>query len=359
MKRKLVLENGMVFEGHGFGAVRSVSGEVVFTTAMTGYQELLTDPSFLGQIVVMTFPMIGNYGVNRDDYESIVPHVSAFVVGEACEQPSNFRSEMTLDAYLKKHDIPGLYGIDTRALTRAIREKGAVRGILADEAVTPEEALALLQQQPQSVDHIARVSTRDVYEVPGKGKRVVLYDYGMKGSILKNLAELGFQITVVPFDYPARAALDLNPHGIFLSNGPGDPQSVPQSVAIIRELLGQVPMFGICMGHQLLALACGAKTRKMGFGHRGGNHPVRDLRSGRILITSQNHGYVVDDHGLDQTMLVVTHRSVNDNTVEGIAHRDLPARSVQFHPEAAPGPQDASVIFKEFATMMEGSYVNR
>ncbi len=354
MKRKLVLEDGSVFEGEGFGSGSEAFGEVVFTTSMTGYQELLTDPSFLGQMAVMTFPMQGNYGINRYDYESSKPHVSAMIVGEYAEHPSNFRMEKTLSQYLAKFGIPGLCGIDTRKLTRLLREKGSLKGIITDSDVSNEEALMKIGKADFFINHIERVSAGNIYEVPGSGKRVVLYDYGMKSSILKNLAERGLNITVVPWNYPAEDALELNPDGIMLSNGPGNPDDVPETYEIIKKLLGKVPVFGICMGHQLLAKACGAETERMVFGHRGGNNPVKELETGKIYITSQNHGYVVDEESLSGTGLEVTYRCVNDGTVEGIRHRKYNAFSVQFHPESSPGPSDGSVIFEKFLEMMEG-----
>lgn len=353
MSRILVLEDGTVFKGEGFGSSKEVIAETVFTTSMTGYQELLTDPSFLGQMVVMTFPMMGNYGINRNDYEAMKPHVSAMIVGEHCEKPSNFRMEKTLDEYLKKFDIPGIYGIDTRKLTKHLREKGNLRGIICSKDISVEEAVNKIKENPGFKDHIDRVSTKTAYEVPGTGKRVVLYDFGMKSSILKNLTSMGFNVTVVPWNYKASQTLELNPHGVMLSNGPGDPKDVMEAVEIVKELLPSIPIFGICMGHQILSLASGADTKKMVFGHRGGNNPVMELETGKIYITSQNHGYVVDEDTLEGTDLEVTHRCVNDGTIEGVKHKKYNAFSVQFHPESAPGPQDAKVLFERFRQIME------
>ena len=353
MDKMLLLEDGTFFKGKAFGNQEDAFGEVVFTTSMTGYQELLTDPSFLGQMVTMTFPMIGNYGINRYDYESMKPHMSAMIVGEWCEEPSNFRMEKSIDAYLKKFSIPGLYGIDTRALTKHIREKGAVKGCIISSDVSIEEGLNLIKKHEFYTDHIDRVSTKACYNVPSGGKRVVLMDFGMKGSILKNLNELNFDVTVVPHDYPFDMIMELNPHGVMLSNGPGDPADAKVPTETIKQLLGKVPVFGICMGHQLLSLACGAKTKKMKFGHRGGNNPVRDIETGKILITSQNHGYEVDRESLLNTELKVTYEAVNDLSVEGVEHKRFKAFSVQFHPESAPGPHDARVIFEKFKKMME------
>lgn len=355
MNRKLVLEDGSEFLGQGFGSMKENSGEMVFTTAMTGYQEFLTDPSFLGQMVVMTFPMAGNYGINRYDYESIRPQVQGLICGEVCPAPSNFRMEKTLAAYLEKYDIPGLSGIDTRCLTKILR-KGSQRGILVEASLSKEAALDKLKELGRLTQAVAQVSTRHLYEVPGAGKRVVVYDFGMKGSILKVLAQKGFNISVVPYDTPAQAALELNPDGILLSNGPGDPKDIPQVAETVRELLGKVPLFGICLGHQLLALACGATTEKMAFGHRGGNNPVISCSTGKVLITSQNHGYVVNEASLENTDLVVSYRCVNDGSIEGLKHTKYRAMSLQFHPEAAPGPQDAKNLFNDFDAMMEGHY---
>lgn len=353
MDKMLLLEDGTCFRGKSFGHGEDAFGEVVFTTSMTGYQELLTDPSFLGQMVTMTFPMIGNYGINRYDYESLKPHMSAIIVSEWCEDPSNFRMEKDLDAYLKKFRIPGLYGIDTRKLTRHIREKGAVKGCIISSDIKISDGLELIKNHYFYKDHIDRVSTKTCYNVPGSSKRVVLMDFGMKGSILKKLKEMDFDVTVVPHDYPYEMIMELNPHGVMLSNGPGDPEDEVVAQRTIKELIGKVPIFGICMGHQLLSLACGAKTKKMKFGHRGANNPVREIESGKIYLTSQNHGYEVDRESLENTNLYITYESVNDSSVEGVRHKEHKAFSVQFHPESAPGPHDAGFLFEEFKKMME------
>ena len=353
MNKKLLLEDGTEFYGKALGSKEDAFGEVVFTTAMTGYQELLTDPSFLGQILTMTTPMIGNYGLNRDDYEAMKPHLSAFIVKEYAADPSNFRMNKNLDDYLVKMKVPGLYGIDTRKLTRHIREKGAVKGCIISAEVSKEEGLQRIKDYDFFTNHMERASTKSSYVMPSSGKRVVLMDFGMKGSILKELNRLGFHVTVVPFDTDAEVILEMNPDGIMLSNGPGNPEDAIKPIETIKKLIGKVPLFGICMGHQLLALASGAKTRKMKFGHRGGNNPVRELETGKILITSQNHGYEVDGASLEGTDLSISYVSVNDGSVEGLKHKTEKAFSVQFHPESSPGPSDARVIFNEFAKLME------
>ena len=354
MERILVLNDGSVFRGKAFGSDREAFGEVCFTTAMTGYQELLTDPSFLGQMVVMTFPMIGNYGINRFDCEAMLPHVSALIVREWCEQPNHFRQEKTLDEYLKKYDIPGICGIDTRKLTRHIRSYGSIKGYLVNGDINISAALTKLHQHHFFTNLVEQISVKAAYEVPGPGKRVVAVDFGMKASILKNLNVMGYHVTVVPHTYTAGQILELHPHGVLLSNGPGDPTHIPQAAETVRDLLGVVPLFGICMGHQLLALAAGAKTVKMKFGHRGGNHPVKELTTGRLYLTAQNHGYRVEEEGLSDTGLEITHRNVNDGSIEGLRHTTEPAFGVQFHPESAPGPHDALALFQQFDRMMEG-----
>lgn len=353
MEKMLLLEDGTFFKGTSFGSDRDAFGEVVFTTAMTGYQELLTDQSFLGQMVTMTYPMIGNYGINRDDCEAKKPLMHAFIIRDLCEEPSNFRSGMSLDTYLKKMDVPGLHGIDTRRLTRHIREKGAVKGCIISAKHSVEEGLEILAGFTPFRDHMKRASVKTAYEVPGGGKRVVLMDFGMKQSILKELNRLGFHVNVLPCDATAEEVMEFGPDGVMLSNGPGDPMDALDVAKEVAKLLPQVPVFGICMGHQILSLACGARTRKMKFGHRGGNNPVRDLATGKIMITSQNHGYVVCEDSLAGTGLLPTHVCVNDGSLEGVRHETYNAFSVQFHPESSPGPSDARGLFEQFRNAME------
>jgi carbamoyl-phosphate synthase small subunit len=368
MEAILALEDGRIFRGRSFGAVGERGGEVVFNTSMTGYQEILTDPSYRGQIVAMTSPQIGNCGINDFDQESRRPHVEGFVVREISEIHSNWRSRKDLPQYLKENDVIGVSEVDTRALTRHLRSRGVLRGITstidhdADSLVRKARSLPFLVDQ----DLVGRVSCPASYmrkTTPGltwSGEasrrrrsrfRVVAYDFGIKENILRQLAEGGCRVTVVPAALGASDVLAMGPSGVFLSNGPGDPEVLESAVRNVRELMGRVPIFGICLGHQILGLAYGAKTYKLKFGHRGGNHPVMNLASGRVEITSQNHGYAVDADSLPPET-EITHVSLNDGTVEGMRHRMLPAFSVQYHPEASPGPHDAIYLFDEFARLM-------
>src|SRR5699024_2879552 len=336
MKRQLILENGTVFVGEAFGSDIVKDGEVVFTTGMVGYQETLSDPSFCGQIVTFTYPLIGNYGVNRDDFESIKPAIHGLIVREVCEAPSNFRSNRTLDELLKEKDIPGLSGIDTRKLTKMIREHGTLKGRMCNIDANVEEVVAELEKKTFFTDHVKRVSTERPYPSPGRGYRIVLVDFGMKHGILRELNKRDCDVIVVPYHTTSEEILQMNPDGIMLSNGPGDPKDVPEAIEMIKEVLGKVPLFGICLGHQLFALANGANTERLKFGHRGANHPVKHLATGRVDITSQNHGYTVEMESLEKTDLEVTHVSLNDGTIEGLRHKVLPAFTVQYHPEASP-----------------------
>ena len=357
MKRYLILEDGTVFEGTAFGGEGASVGEIVFNTSMTGYQEILSDPSYCGQIVTMTYPQIGNYGINSDDFESIEPAVKGMVVREIAEFPSNFRNNATLDELFKIKDIPGISGIDTRKLTRLIRSKGSIKGVLtaAGEDVQVEEVVKTLQATVLPSNQVSQVSTARPYPSPGRGKRVVLIDYGMKHGILRELNNRDCDVIVVPYNTSSKEILAWGPDGVMLSNGPGDPKDVEECVEVVRELLGEVPIFGICLGHQLFARACGADTFKLKFGHRGGNHPVRDLVTGKIEITSQNHGYAVDEETLQGTRLKVTHSALNDGTNEGLAHLDYPAFTVQYHPESSPGPEDSNYLFDRFIDVMNAT----
>lgn len=374
MKAALALADGRVFFGQALGASGEISGEVVFNTSMSGYQEILTDPSYRGEIVTMTYPLIGNYGINREDIESSRPHLAGFIVKEACDMPSNWRSEMTLDAYLKENNIIGLSGIDTRALVRHIRDKGAQTGIISTIDLDADSLVAKAKAAPSIVgqDLVQEVTCKEIYDwnegtwdlADGYKKqqgpaeyKVVAYDFGIKYNILRNLVSKGCAVTVVPADTPAEEVLAMQPDGVFLSNGPGDPEPITYAQENIRQLLGKVPLFGICLGHQLLSIALGGSTYKLKFGHRGGNQPVRRGEGHNVEITSQNHGFAVDASTL-QGDAVVTHINLNDNTVEGLKHKTMPAFSVQYHPEASPGPHDANYLFGEFIKLME-SWKNR
>ncbi|MDB5053581.1 MAG: pyrAA [Bacilli bacterium] len=352
MKARLLLEDGTIFTGKAFGSEGESTGEVVFNTGMTGYQEVLSDPSYCGQIVTMTYPLIGNYGITRDDFESVRPFIHGFVVREHEEAPSNWRSQYTIDSLLKEYGIVGISGIDTRMLTRILRHYGTMKGLLT----TSQKSVAELQEQLKAMsfmtDQVARVSTKTVFSCPGEKERVVLVDFGAKSGIIRDLTKRGCDVVVVPHDVTAEQIRRLAPDGILLSNGPGDPKDVPHAVKMIAEMLGEFPIFGICLGHQLFALACGADCEKLKFGHRGGNHPVKDLITNRCYITSQNHGYTVLEGSVAGTGLEVTHINNNDKTIEGLRHNKHAAFSVQYHPEAAPGPFDSSYLFDQFIEMI-------
>jgi len=365
---KLVLSDGTVFSGEAIGAAVEVTGEVVFNTSMTGYQEVLTDPSYAGQIVTMTYPHIGNYGVNGADVESGRPWVRGFVVREAARRPSNYRSEGTLDEYLEKHGIPGIAGIDTRALVRRVRMHGAMPAVLSakdmDDASLREKAKRAPDMAGQ--DLVRDVSSRKPYDwregeprgfrserpPPSPTYRIAAIDCGIKRNILRLLVDGGFEVRVFPATASAAEILAYGPDGLFLSNGPGDPAPVDYVAATVRTLLPKLPTFGICLGHQILALACGAKTFKLKFGHRGGNQPVKDLTTGKVEITSQNHGFAVDERSLEGSGLELTHVNLNDGTVEGFRHVEYPAYAVQYHPEASPGPHDSRYLFPRFRDLI-------
>jgi carbamoyl-phosphate synthase small subunit len=377
MKAVLVLEDGRAFEGESFGAAGTRIGEVVFNTSMTGYQEVLTDPSYHGQIVAMTYPLIGNYGVNPADQESSRLHVSGFVIEELAELPSSWRSRKALPEYLAENGVCGIQGVDTRALTRHLRERGALKGCLTTETLSIAEAKekALAGSGVVNMDYVQAVTASEAYDwdaeetesrrwaagspddapaLPPVKYHIVAYDYGLKRNILRRLRQNGFQVHVVPASTPAGEVLALNPDGIFLSNGPGDPGALGYAHQTVRELIGKKPIFGICLGHQILASALGGKTFKLKFGHHGGNQPVKDLVTGRVDITAQNHGFAVDADSLPAEV-EVTHVNLNDNTVEGLRHRSLPVFSVQYHPEAAPGPHDALHFFEQFGKLIDDS----
>ncbi|CCQ98645.1 pyrimidine-specific carbamoyl-phosphate synthetase (small subunit, glutaminase subunit) [[Clostridium] ultunense Esp] len=324
---------------------------MVFNTGMTGYQEVLSDPSYCGQIVTMTYPLIGNYGLNREDFESLRPQVKGFIVREFAASPSNWRSEIPLDEVLKTYRIPGVYGVDTRKLTRKIRYEGTMKGAIVPEEMELEEVFSLLAP-PLPRDQVRQVSTRTPYRIPGEKERILLIDYGAKGGILRELSLRGCEVIVAPYNVSPDEIRQFSPDGILLSNGPGDPADVPEAITTVRAILGEYPLFGICLGHQIFSLACGAKSEKMKFGHRGSNQPVKDLITGRVYITSQNHGYTILPSSLEGTELILTHRSMNDGSVEGVRHSRLPAFSVQYHPEASPGPQDSTYLFDQFLEMV-------
>jgi len=349
----LTLENGMVFEGKSFGAAHDTMGEIVFTTGMTGYLETLTDPSYFGQIVLQTFPLIGNYGVIPSDFESSKSHIKAYIVKEWCQYPSNFRSEGDIDTFLKNQGIVGIYDIDTRLITKIIRENGVMNGIISTKK--PDEDIINSLKEYTIKDAVKNV-TLNKTEDYGDGKyNVVLMDFGYKKNILRELVKYGCTVHVVPAFTSAEEIMAMKPDGIMLSNGPGDPAENTLIVEQLKKLIGyNIPTFGICLGHQLLALANGAVTKKLKYGHRGGNQPVKDILKDRVYITSQNHGYAVVGDSLPGDVGIVSHINVNDNTCEGIKYKNIPAFSVQFHPEASAGPLDTEYLFEEFINLIEG-----
>ena len=374
----LALEDGRCFSGISYGASGTTTGEICFNTSMTGYQEVITDPSYRGQIVAMTYPMIGNYGINSEDNESAGPHIRAFVIGELCEIPSNYRSTESLSSYLARHNILGIEGIDTRALTKHLRSLGAMRACVTTVLSEAEAIETAKNSTPmEGSDFVKEVTTAEPYvwteesrlwtlpnasigetetyqELPPAKYKVVAIDLGLKYNQLRMLRQAGFEVEVVPATSTAAEILAMKPDGLFLTNGPGDPAALGYIHKEIRELITKLPTFGICLGNQLLAHAFGGKTFKLKFGHRGGNQPVKDLRTGKVTITSQNHGFAVDPDSLPDDV-EVTHINLNDNTVEGMRHKTLPVFSVQYHPEAAPGPNDACYFFEEFAALIEES----
>ena len=371
MKAVLALADGKIFEGEHFGAENEVEAEIVFNTSMSGYQEIITDPSYCGQMVVMTYPLIGNYGINPEDFESDRPYLSGFIIKELSRVQSNWRSRGNLEDFLKKNNVFGIQGIDTRALTRRIRDKGAQQAVLSTNISDTQNLIEKARKSPGLIgrDLVKNVTCKNAYDwnesewviqngqtqlVKTKNRpfKVLVYDFGVKRNILRKLIRAGCNVKVIPASTTADEALATKPDGIFLSNGPGDPAAVPYAIANVKNLLGRVPIFGICLGHQILSLALNGSTYKLRFGHHGGNQPVLDTHSGKVEITSQNHGFAVKENSLVKDV-DITHLNLNDNTIEGIKHKTFPIFSVQYHPEASPGPHDSDYLFKKFVNLME------
>jgi carbamoyl-phosphate synthase small subunit len=372
MKALLVLADGKIYEGEHFGSVGEVEAEIVFNTSMSGYQEIITDPSYCGQMVVMTYPLIGNYGINPEDFESDRPHLSGFIIKELSRIQSNWRSRGSLEDFLNETNVFGIKGIDTRALTRRIREKGSQQAILSTNTSNPQRLIEKARKSPGliGIDLVKEVSCKSSYDwnesewtiQQGKTElkktedrpyKVLVYDFGVKRNILRKLTRAGCKVTVVPANTPADEVLAKNPDGIFLSNGPGDPAAVSYAIDNVKKILGKIPIFGICLGHQILSLAFKGKTYKLRFGHHGGNQPVIDMKSGKIEITSQNHGFAVEQNSFENNEVYITFLNLNDNTVEGIQHKIWPIFSVQYHPEASPGPHDSEHLFYKFVNLMK------
>jgi carbamoyl-phosphate synthase small subunit len=373
MKAILALADGKIYEGEHFGAENEVEAEIVFNTSMSGYQEIITDPSYCGQMVVMTYPLIGNYGINPEDFESDRPYLSGFIVKELSRVQSNWRSSGNLEEFLKQNNVFGIQGIDTRALTRRIRDKGAQQAVLSTSTTDPQKLIEKARNSPSLIgqDLVKQVTCKKAYEwnesewVIQKGEtqleitkdrphKVLVYDFGVKRNILRKLTRAGCKVKVIPAQTPAEDVLAEKPDGVFLSNGPGDPAAVPYAIENVKAIMGKVPIFGICLGHQILSLALNGNTYKLRFGHHGGNQPVIDLKSGKVEITSQNHGFAVTQNSL-QGNVEITSTNLNDDTVEGIRHKDWPIFSVQYHPEASPGPHDSDYLFDKFASLMKAA----
>ncbi len=352
--KKIVLEDGEEYYGYGFGADKEAICEIVFNTSMVGYQEIVSDPSYTYQMVVMTYPLIGNYGITDDDYETKQPTIGGMIVREYNDLPSNFRYTKTLSEYLEENDIPGIAGIDTRKLTRSIREKGSRKVIITDSNTSKQKALKKLKETEIPKDAVAKVSCKKKWysRTANHKYNIVAVDCGIKLNIVRSLNKRGCNVTVVPYHTTAKEIMDLKPDGVFLSNGPGDPEDVKEVIKLVKQLRGKYPIFGICLGHQMISLAYGAKTYKLKFGHRGGNHPVLNLENDKIEITSQNHSYAVDEKSLTKTDLTVTHKNILDDTVEGVECKKDKVFSVQYHPESAPGPQDSGYLFDKFICLL-------
>lgn len=357
MKAILALEDGTYFEGESFGAAGEVTGELVFNTSMTGYQEVMTDPSYRGQIVTMTYPLIGNYGINDEDNESDEPQVSGFIVRESCNYPSNWRCQKTDEEFLKENNVIGIQNIDTRALTKHIRNQGMMQAVISTEDLNPDSLVQKAKESSLSSELVQEVTAEEAYLLQADFQskyHIAVLDLGVKENILDSFKQCNADLTVLPADTTADEILELNPDGLFISNGPGDPKDNPEVITEVEKLVGKLPLFGICFGHQILGLALGADTYKLKFGHRGANHPVKNLSTGQVYITSQNHGYAVKEESLPEE-IIVTHKNLNDDTVEGMKHTKLPIFSVQYHPEAAPGPQDSEFLFNKFIELIVDS----
>lgn len=352
--RKLILEDGTEFFGYAFGSSENKVTELVFNTSAVGYQEIISDPSYTYQTVVMSYPLIGNYGVNTDDYETETPTIGGLVTREYNDEPSNWRSAETLSEVMKKYGISGIHGVDTRKLVRLIRDFGSRRCLICGTDVSSEEGVRIINGTPVPTDAVSKVSRKKITEYPADGDiKIVAIDCGMKQNIVRSLNKRGVSVTVVPFDTAAEEILKIKPDGVFISNGPGDPTDAVPVIAAIKELKGKLPIFGICLGHQIISLAYGGRTYKLKFGHRGGNHPVKNLGTDKIEITSQNHSYAVDEESLKGTSLKVTHVNLLDGTVEGVECKEDKVFSVQYHPESAPGPQDSGYLFDKFIAVIK------
>ena len=353
MKAKLILENGMIFHGKAFGYLDEAIGELVFTTAMTGYQEVLTDPSYYGQIVVMTYPLIGNYGINLSDSQSDGIKVKGFVIKEDAKLPNNFRCEITLEAYLKQNKIMGFKDVDTRQLTKIIRESGSMKAVITTQELSQKELREKFMSFSNN-DAVSKVTRKDILKIEGANEKIAILDFGIKRHIIESFVKRGCGVRVYPANVDYETIMEYNPDAVFLSNGPGDPEDLPEAIDLIKKFVGKKPIIGICLGQQLVALALGGKTSKMKFGHRGGNHPVKDIEKNKIYVSSQNHGYQVSE--LPQGMKL-SHVNLNDNTVEGMKNEELKIYTVQFHPEASPGPEETGYIFDDFLDMIKGNNV--
>jgi carbamoyl-phosphate synthase small subunit len=349
----LYLEDGTVYTGKGFGSLGTASGELVFNTSMTGYQEILTDPSYAGQVITMTYPLIGNYGTNLSFNESSKVYAHGLVVKSISDTPSNCMNEQSINEMLCAMGIVGVYGVDTRSITRKVRDGGALKCVITNQELSEFEIKRHFSLIKKEDDWMKEVATKKVYKIEGSGHKVALVDFGVKANIIRNLIERNCDITVFPHNASPEEIMSINPNGVLLSNGPGDPKCAEESVYTAKSLIGKVPMFGICMGHQILGLACGGETYKLKYGHRGGNHGVKDLDKDRCYITSQNHGYAVESESIKKSGMIVTHVNLNDGTVEGMRHKNLPVYSVQFHPEGAPGPGDSAYLFDKFIDLMD------